>query len=198
MIRALARSGYSRVEIADLLDIRYQHVRNVLFRSGIFTGLKNVELEVDRSPVVVEVSEEDNETIGASFLIGAGFSLLGTWTQPSTGEIVLSANPPKEPGVYAFVLDDVVVYVGLTQTGLKVRLDSYRRGHERQRTSSRVKGLISKALSENQKVEVLIVVPPPLEWNGLPINTAAGLEMGLIKFIKPLWNILGAGKNDRS
>ncbi len=193
-IRALARSGYSRVEIADLLDIRYQHVRNVLLRSGILAGLKSVELEVDRSPIVVEVSDEDNEPIGANFLIGAGFSLLGMWTQPSSGEILLSANPPKDPGVYAFVLDGIVVYVGLTQTGLKVRLDAYRRGHERQRTSSRVKRLISEALSEHQKVEVLIAVPPPLEWNGLPVNTAAGLEMGLIKLMKPLWNILGAGK----
>ena len=56
-----------------------------------------------------------------------------------------------------------------------------------------MKRLISEALSEHQKVEVLIVVPTPLEWNGLPVNTAAGLEMGLIKLMKPLWNILGAG-----
>ena len=33
-IRALFRAGYSRTEIAEYLDIRYQHVRNVLVRSG--------------------------------------------------------------------------------------------------------------------------------------------------------------------
>jgi len=32
-IRALARAGYSRSEIAKFLDIRYQHVRNVLVAS---------------------------------------------------------------------------------------------------------------------------------------------------------------------
>jgi len=66
-------------------------------------------------------------------------------------------------------------------------MDHYRRGHERHRTSRRVKGLIATALSENKCVEVLIAIPPSLEWNGLPINTAAGLEMGLIKSIKPVW-----------
>jgi hypothetical protein len=55
-----------------------------------------------------------------------------------------------------------------------------------------VKGLIAAALSEKKRVEVLIAMPPPLDWNGLSINTAASLEMGLIKSIKPVWNILGA------
>ena len=33
-IRALYREGYSRSEIRRILDIRYQHVRNVLVRDG--------------------------------------------------------------------------------------------------------------------------------------------------------------------
>jgi hypothetical protein len=45
-IRALAKSGYSRVEIAALLDIRYQHVRKVLLNAGIATGLRNVKVEI--------------------------------------------------------------------------------------------------------------------------------------------------------
>jgi hypothetical protein len=55
-----------------------------------------------------------------------------------------------------------------------------------------VKGLIAIALTEKKRIEVLIATPPALDWNGLPINTAAGLEMGLIKSIRPVWNILGA------
>ena len=39
-IRALAHAGYLRTEISKLLDIRYQHVRNVLVRSGITEGLQ--------------------------------------------------------------------------------------------------------------------------------------------------------------
>jgi bifunctional DNA-binding transcriptional regulator/antitoxin component of YhaV-PrlF toxin-antitoxin module len=33
-IRALSEAGYSRVEIAEFLEIRYQHVRNVLVQSA--------------------------------------------------------------------------------------------------------------------------------------------------------------------
>ena len=38
-IRALAKAGYARVEIAALLGIRYQHVRKVLLDAGITGGL---------------------------------------------------------------------------------------------------------------------------------------------------------------
>ena len=190
-IRALAKAGYARAEIAALLGIRYQHVRNVLLDAGISGGLKNVKLEVERETVEVELSDE-TEPVNAAFLLDAGFKLLGNWTQPAPSEILLNAKAPNDPGVYAFILEGVIVYVGLTQTGLRTRLDHYRRGHERQRTSRRVKALIATALTEKKRVEVLIAIPPAMDWNGLPINTAAGLEMGLIKSIKPVWNILGA------
>jgi hypothetical protein len=189
-IRALATAGYARVEIAALLGIRYQHVRKVLLDAGITGGLKNVRLEVENEPVEVELSD-DTEPVNSEFLLQAGFRLLGNWTQPAPGEILLSAKAPNDPGVYAFILEGVIVYVGLTQTGLKTRLDHYRRGYEGQRTNQRIKELIAAALAKGRRVEVLIAVPPELDWNGLPINTAAGLEMGLIKSIKPAWNILG-------
>ncbi|WP_458759212.1 GIY-YIG nuclease family protein [Afipia sp. TerB] len=191
-IRALARADYSRVEIAALLGIRYQHVRKVLLDAGISSGLKEIELEVDQSPVIVEQTSDEREPAKVEFLTGAGFHILGKWSQPQPGEIALDADAPKQPGVYAFVLDEVVVYVGLTQSTLKTRLDQYRRGYEGQRTNVRVKGLISDALAAGRIVQVLVAVPEQLEWNGLPVNTVAGLEMGLIKLLKPAWNILGA------
>ena len=38
-IRALAEAGYERREISTILDVRYQHVRNVLLAAGITGGL---------------------------------------------------------------------------------------------------------------------------------------------------------------
>jgi hypothetical protein len=70
-------------------------------------------------------------------------------------------------------------------------LNHYRRGHKRQKTSARVKQLIASELSQGKSVKVLIAVPPPLKWNDLPVNTAAGLETGLIQLIQPQWNIQG-------
>ena len=126
-------------------------------------------------------------------LLRAGFQFLGEWTaDPDDKAIRLDAQPPAEPGVYAFVVDDAVAYVGLTNNGLRTRLDGYRVGYKGQRTNARVKELIAAALRSGQRVKVLIATPSPLAWNGLPVNTAAGLEVGLIEMIRPPWNILGA------
>jgi hypothetical protein len=54
-IRALANAGYDRVEIAKYLDIRYQHVRNVLVHSGITGGLRR-DVEAEREPAKVLVA----------------------------------------------------------------------------------------------------------------------------------------------
>ena len=107
------------------------------------------------------------------------------------GEFVLSVKAPDRPGVYAFVVDETVMYVGLAQRGFRRRMGHYRRGHHRQRTSTRVKALIASALAQGKRVEVIIAVPEDMDWYGLPINTAAGLETGLIRLIKPEWNLMG-------
>lgn len=97
--------------------------------------------------------------------------------------------------VYAFAIEEMVVYVGLTSSGLKTRFDQYRRGHKGQRMSSRVNDLIINALVGGQQVRVLIATPGTSVWNGLPVNMAAGLEGGLIQTMRPAaWNILGAAQ----
>jgi excinuclease UvrABC nuclease subunit len=125
-------------------------------------------------------------------LTQAGFQFLGEWTGNPDGTILLHAPAPSAPGVYAFVVDDVVVYVGLTLSGLRIRFDQYRRGHEGQRTSARINDRIAQTLLKGKRVKVLVATPEPLEWQELPVNTAAGLEAGLIEMIRPSWNIKGA------
>ncbi|QOD63853.1 GIY-YIG nuclease family protein [Ochrobactrum sp. MT180101] len=195
MIRALARAGYMRTEIASLLGIRYQHVRKVLVDAGITEGLQSrEEVSLEREPVVVEVGDDDTDeaSTGTSWevLLRAGFHFLGEW-KGENEDFQIDARAPADAGVYSFVVDDVVMYVGLTQRGLRARLDGYRRGYERQRTNARVKALIQEALAAGKRVKVLVAVPTASEWNGLPVNTAAGLEAGLIAKIQPAWNILG-------
>jgi hypothetical protein len=190
-IRALARAGYLRTEIAKLLDIRYQHVRKVLVDAGITAGLTRTA-EFERPPLAVSLPSKPPEPTAGEALLAAGFRHVGEWRAMGDGEFELSAPAPPEPGVYVFTVDGWVSYVGLTQTGLRTRMGHYRRGHERQRTSARVKVLISAALAEGKQVKVLVATPEPLSWNGLPVNTAAGLEAGLIRLIRPEWNMLGA------
>ncbi|MBX4967440.1 GIY-YIG nuclease family protein [Rhizobium binae] len=195
-IRALARAGYLRTEISSLLAIRYQHVRKVLADAGISEGLKK-EVQLEREPVSIQVEEDAATTTVAptswEVLLRAGFCFLGEWTPGEDESFRLDAAAPTDGGVYSFVVDDVVMYVGLTQRGLRQRLDGYRRGHERQRTNARVKALILEALSAGKRVKVLIASPEEGSWNGLPVNMSAGLEAGLITKVQPAWNILGVG-----
>lgn len=190
-IRALANAGYDRTEISQVLGIRYQHVRNVLLRSGITSGLRR-RIDVEREPVTVDAAAPVREDTSWEVLAQAGFESLGEWTKDSAGALSLDGRAPTSPGVYAFVVDDVVVYVGLTLNGLRTRFDQYRRGHKGQRTSARINGLIGRTLLEGRRVKVLAATPEPLEWKELPVNTAAGLEAGLIEMIQPAWNIKGA------
>jgi len=190
-IRALAHASYNRAEISKVLGIRYQHVRNVMLRSGIAGGLRR-EAEAEREPVEVDAAPAPREDTSWKVLMDAGFQFIGEWTQDPESLIRLDANAPTVPGVYAFIVDDVVVYVGLTLNGLKTRFDQYRRGHKGQKTSSRIKKRISETLRAGKNVKVLVATPESFEWQELPVNTAAGLEVGLIEMIRPSWNIRGA------
>ncbi|MGN8153100.1 GIY-YIG nuclease family protein [Agrobacterium sp. 22094] len=191
----MTRAGYLRTEIASFLGIRYQHVRKVLIGAGITEGIRRQEeVSLERERVVVEVTADDETNSSAAtsweVLLRAGFHFLGEW-RGENEDFQIDAKAPVDAGVYSFVVDDVVKYVGLTQRGLRSRLDGYRRGYERQRTNARVKALRQEAISAGKRVKVLVAVPSAGEWKGPPVNTAAGLEAGLISMIQPPWNILG-------
>jgi hypothetical protein len=192
-IRALAKAGYNRAEIAQILGIRYQHVRNVLVTSGIAGGLRR-GIEMEREPVTVDAEPAPRED--TSWEVLRGFRLLGEWPLGSGGAIKFDAKVPIDPGVYAFVVDDIVRYVGLTNKGLRERLFQYQSGHKGQKTNARVKALIADAVTNGHAVKVFVSTPEPSEWNNLPVNTAAGLEAGLIQMIRPAWNIMMARRKE--
>lgn len=189
-IRALARAGYDRSEISRLLSVRYQHVRNVLLASGIGGGLRR-GAEPRRDAVKSATARAPRKDASSEALLNSGFQLAGEWVLGTEAVIRLNAAAPERNGVYAFVANKTVVYVGLSNSGFRTTFDQYRRGDERQRTRARINKRIAHALSEGQKVEVLIATPEPLEWRGLPVSTAAGLEAGLIRLIRPEWNMTG-------
>lgn len=186
-IRKLAEGGYERTEIAKLLGIRYQHVRKVLIDAGFTGGLQGDTRRHGSSQSDLP-DPSAREGTPAQELLRAGFSNIGEWTRTGDSGIKLIGDPPERPGVYAFVLEGVIAYVGSTVSGLRSRMDQYRHGYEGQRTNRRVKGLIHAAIESGRKVEVLVATPEHRDWNGLPVNTAVGLEAGLIQIIHPPWN----------
>lgn len=146
-IKALAQAGYDRVEISKLLKKRYQHVRNVLVGFGITGGVRR-QADATREPITVDTAPAAREDTSWDVLLNSGFQLLGEWTPEPESAIKLKAKAPLQPGIYSFVVNDRIVYVGLTNNGLRTRLDQYRVGHEGQKTNARVKKLISEALSD--------------------------------------------------
>lgn len=130
-------------------------------------------------------------------LLAGGFTLSGTWRlNPSAiGQVHLEGEAPREPGVYAHVVNGVVHYVGSAQRGLRKRLRHYQIT-QNLRTAYRVRGQIILALTDGMRVETFTLVPKPnpLVWQDLPVDLVAGLEEGLIRSLRPLWNVRGLGK----
>jgi hypothetical protein len=136
-IRALARSGCLCKDICKLLGIRYRHGRKLLVDAGITDGLQR-GVEAERSPIIVAAPEEKvRKETSWDVLLRAGFRHAGNWTRLSDGTIKIEGKIPSHAGVYALILDDDVVYVGLTLNGLQTRMDLYRRGHKGQKTGAR-------------------------------------------------------------
>lgn len=124
-------------------------------------------------------------------LLKNGFSYGADWTVTASGQIELDRPAPDRPGVYVFVENDQVVYIGTTRRRLADRMADYRRGHSGQRTSARIKRALLDSLAASNTLRVLFATPDETEWNGLPVEVAAGLEAGLIARFQPEWNRKG-------
>jgi hypothetical protein len=89
--RLRAGAGYDRTEINRVLDIRYQHVRNVLLKSGITGGLSR---GAEREPIEVDAAPAPRQDTSWTMLTEAGFQFIGEWTQDPESQIKLDANAP--------------------------------------------------------------------------------------------------------
>jgi hypothetical protein len=123
-------------------------------------------------------------------LIEFGFALSATWTTDAGGRLHLSGDIPRKPGVYLFVVGDVVHYVGVASKTLHQRMGSYVRGLRRATRKRPVHDGIEKFMREGEAVDLFTYSVEPRwgEWNGLPIDPLLGLESGLIEALNPCWN----------
>lgn len=181
-IRRLAADGLSVSQIAAQVGIRYQHACNVLKRSGTVATPRPAKAPIaSKSPLDVQT------------LLDAGFRRASEWSLDDAGLLVLTEALPKEVGVYAFARDGIVLYVGVATMGLAKRIYFYAKPGVSQRTSLRLNDTIRRELQAAARIEVLIAQPDDMDWNGLPVHGAAGLELGLIKAYALPWNMRSAG-----
>lgn len=175
-IRDLAKQGIPIAEIARKLGIRYQFAYGVVSRS---TNSQSAE-EAAGTRV--------KPALTTGRLLDAGFCLSAVWIDNGSGAPCLSAKVPKSAGVYAFAVDGVAVYVGLASMGLSKRIYFYQRPGSTQRTSLRLNAMLCDLLREQRIVEIYTAMPEDGEWNGLPVDRCAGLELGLIRRFDLPWN----------
>jgi hypothetical protein len=122
-----------------------------------------------------------------------------TWILKKNGALdyIEHAEMDSIHHLYAIVVYDsenelgVVKYVGKTRMSLSNRYFGYRRPGNSQATNLKVHCLITLALQKNQYVKSFSFQDDtPLQWNGINMNIAAGLEDAVINHWSPEWNKL--------
>lgn len=86
---------------------------------------------------------------------------VGVWCLDAHGSLRFEGLVPDRPAVFAMVVDNMPVYVGLTGRALTERLDDFRATHSGQlsqsgKTKARVHQEIISVLGEGREVEVYV------------------------------------------
>jgi hypothetical protein len=127
-------------------------------------------------------------------LIAVKFQKTGTWHRNEQGQAICVGPVPKSPGVYLFVVDGVVHYIGSSLKSLHSRMRGYER-RQRGRTPQRpIHSELGNAIEARTVVKVhTVVIKEPIQYDpdGLPVDYAIGLEAGLIQALNPMWNRRG-------
>lgn len=126
-------------------------------------------------------------------LLELGFVEAGSWAL-SGGKpyITLNENSSVSPALYAFVEDEDVVYVGKSIKTLRHRMRQYEKPGPTQRTSKRIHASIAASVAAGRRMRVFVLkCEKAIDYRGVKINIAAGLEDPLIALFKPAWNKTG-------
>jgi hypothetical protein len=130
-----------------------------------------------------------------------GFKKVGEWALSMSNKerIVfnIDENLHKQDLLYAFESDGQVYYIGRTEKSLKERMNNYKAGKNNGAAGSTNKLVhknIINLLNSGKKVNIFVLLDNAnLEYCGIKISLASGLEMNLIKaqLFENLWNLRG-------
>ena len=122
-----------------------------------------------------------------------GFEESGYWSLENNDIAFNLFKSQTETNIlYAFVVDDQVVYIGKSVQSLFKRMYLYKNFGPSQYTNIRNHASIKDCLEQGKTVRIYALIQKvPMEYKGIPINLASGLEDNLISLLKPNWNITG-------
>lgn len=132
-------------------------------------------------------------TSNLDILYHIGFEHIGEWKLENdllSFEIIRHSN--EHNILYAFVANSDIKYIGKSTQTFKARLNAYKNPGISQKTNIKNKKNILALLKQDIPVGILVFVnKEEIQYRGIPINIAAGLEDNLIARIKPQWNETG-------
>lgn len=186
LIRSLAGQGLRVADIAKRADVGYRHAYNVLRAANLLPGRS-----ADPKEPTGSVPLAQRRPLTVERLLAGGFEHAGDWML-SSGVLMPSRPLPKARGVYAFAREGQVLYVGLATKGLARRLYAFGRPGPTQTTNQRLGAVLREQIASGAVIAIYVALPPPLDWNGLPVAGDAGLELGLIENFDLPWNLRSA------
>ncbi len=110
------------------------------------------------------------------------------------GNVTCTGQVPTGPGLYVFVGNGKVLYVGAAQNSLQKRMRSYVRRQRNKSSNRPVHVALAKAMETGLQVEVYTLeIAQVMELGpyGLPVNYLVGMEAGIIQELNPAWNRRG-------
>jgi hypothetical protein len=127
-------------------------------------------------------------------LKNVGFKQCAVWRLRDDNSAFLEVEDviSEKPGIYLFVVDGKVRYVGKADDTLHKRVHSYQRRMGGTKRPRPVHKGIRDALERGDKVTVftLDIKEPRIikSKEGIPLDRLVGIEAGLIETIDPDWN----------
>lgn len=130
-------------------------------------------------------------------LLQIGFIDFAEWQTTQKNNVISykidsSSNKALEESrnvLYAFCINENVMYIGKTTRGIKKRFVGYCKPGKTQQTNRRCHEKIKETLAKNDSVRIYVFSPiSQLQYGDFEINIAAGLEDSLINIFHPEWN----------
>ena len=159
-----------------------------------FSYQKNRESEIIKEiePSLIDGASRTSKSPSDSLeqLLSLGFEEVGHWFLEGDQVTFSLTKSSKEANIlYSFVVNGEVKYVGKSVLTLHKRMYFYKQGGGSQKTNIRNRADINACLVKGQQVKIYVLVPDlQMEYKGMPINIAAGLEDNIILKLKPEWN----------
>lgn len=118
-----------------------------------------------------------------------GFKKCGEWLEfREKLHVNLDETGDKSNLLYALVIDGTVVYLARSKRSLKNHMNQILEPHTE--TNRRLYGFIEGLLRRQKGINIYAFEDPgTLQFAGHKISLTAGLEVALIEFFRPTWNV---------